>query len=115
MSETQTERRAEGGLSAELAQFGTNLTQKARDGKLDPVIGRGKEIERIIQILCRRTKNNPVLIGEPGVGKSAIVDGLAQAIVNGQVPDLLTGKIVFSLDIRRWLPARAIAATSRSG
>ena len=99
VSETQTERRAEGGLSAELAQFGTDLTQKARDGKLDPVIGRGKEIERIIQILCRRTKNNPVLIGEPGVGKSAIVDGLAQAIVNGQVPDLLTGKIVFSLDI----------------
>lgn len=96
---------AEGGgrgssaLPEELAQFGTDLTAKARDGKLDPVIGRGKEIERIIQILCRRTKNNPVLIGEPGVGKSAIVDGLAQAIVNGRVPDILTGKIVFSLDI----------------
>lgn len=88
-----------GGLSEELAQFGTDLTAKARAGKLDPVIGRGKEIERIIQILCRRTKNNPVLIGEPGVGKSAIVDGLAQAIVQGQVPDLLRDKIVFSLDI----------------
>ena len=88
-----------GGLSEELAQFGTDLTAKAREGKLDPVIGRGKEIERIIQILCRRTKNNPVLIGEPGVGKSAIVDGLAQAIVKGQVPDILLGKIVFSLDI----------------
>ena len=90
---------SESGLSEELAQFGTDLTQKAKDGKLDPVIGRGKEIERIIQILCRRTKNNPVLIGEPGVGKSAIVDGLAQAIVKGQVPDILRGKIVFSLDI----------------
>lgn len=96
---------AEGGgrgssaLPEELAQFGTDLTAKAREGRLDPVIGRGKEIERIIQILCRRTKNNPVLIGEPGVGKSAIVDGLAQAIVNGRVPDILTGKIVFSLDI----------------
>ena len=89
----------EGGLPAELAQFGTDLTAKAKSGKLDPVIGRGKEIERIIQILCRRTKNNPVLIGEPGVGKSAIVDGLAQAIVKGQVPEILTGKIVFSLDI----------------
>ena len=92
-------KRSESGLSEELAQFGTDLTQKAKDGKLDPVIGRGKEIERIIQILCRRTKNNPVLIGEPGVGKSAIVDGLAQAIVKGQVPDILRGKIVFSLDI----------------
>ena len=88
-----------GGLSEELSKFGTDLTAKAKAGKLDPVIGRGKEIERIIQILCRRTKNNPVLIGEPGVGKSAIVDGLAQAIVKGQVPDILRGKIVFSLDI----------------
>ena len=86
-------------LPDELAAFGTDLTAKAKDGKLDPVIGRGKEIERIIQILCRRTKNNPVLIGEPGVGKSAIVDGLAQAIVSGRVPDILAGKVVFSLDI----------------
>lgn len=73
-------------LPEELMQFGVDLTKKAREGRLDPVIGRGKEIERIIQILCRRTKNNPVLIGEPGVGKSAIVDGLAQAIVNDQSP-----------------------------
>ena len=61
----------------DLSKYGTDLTQKARDGKLDPVIGRGKETERVIQVLCRRTKNNPVLIGEPGVGKSAVVDGLA--------------------------------------
>ena len=90
---------AKDSLPEELAQFGTDLTEKARKGALDPVIGRGKEIERIIQILCRRTKNNPVLIGEPGVGKSAIVDGLAQAIVEKKVPDILIGKIVFSLDI----------------
>lgn len=83
----------------ELSKFGTDLTQKARDGKLDPVIGRGKETERVIQVLCRRTKNNPVLIGEPGVGKSAVIDGLAQRIVAGDVPDALRGKIVFSLDL----------------
>lgn len=83
----------------DLSKFGTDLTQKARDGKLDPVIGRGKETERVIQVLCRRTKNNPVLIGEPGVGKSAVIDGLAQRIVVGDVPDALRGKIVFSLDL----------------
>ncbi|MBO4554896.1 MAG: ATP-dependent Clp protease ATP-binding subunit [Clostridia bacterium] len=83
----------------DLSKFGTDLTKKARDGKLDPVIGRGKETERLIQVLCRRTKNNPVLIGEPGVGKSAVVDGLAQAIVDGKVPDVLRGKTVFSLDV----------------
>lgn len=83
----------------DLSKFGTDLTQKARDGKLDPVIGRGKETERVIQVLCRRTKNNPVLIGEPGVGKSAVIDGLAQRIVTGDVPDALRGKIVFSLDL----------------
>ena len=86
-------------LGEELDGFGTNLNEKAKAGKLDPVIGRGKEIERIIQILCRRTKNNPILIGEPGVGKSAIVDGLAQAIVEGKVPDVLRDKIIFSLDV----------------
>ena len=80
-------------------QYGTDLTRLAREGKLDPVIGRHHEIEKVIQILSRRSKNNPVLIGEPGVGKSAVVEGLAQAIVKGQVPELLHGKKVFSLNI----------------
>ena len=96
---TQQKNERGDGLNPELAQYGTNLTQKAREGKIDPVIGRKKEIDKIIQVLSRRTKNNPVLIGEPGVGKSAVVEGLAQAIVANQVPDLLKGKIVFSLDL----------------
>lgn len=82
-----------------LDEYGRDLTQYAREGKLDPVIGRSKEIERVIQILCRRTKNNPVLIGEPGVGKTAIVEGLAAAIVTQQVPTLLKDKRVISLDL----------------
>ncbi|HEY9761995.1 MAG TPA: ATP-dependent Clp protease ATP-binding subunit [Trichocoleus sp.] len=82
-----------------LDEFGSNLTQMATEGKLDPVVGRQKEIERVIQILGRRTKNNPVLIGEPGVGKTAIAEGLAQRIANGDVPDILEERRVVTLDI----------------
>lgn len=82
-----------------LNQFGTDLTKRARDGKLDPVIGRKNEIERVIQILSRRTKNNPCLIGEPGVGKTAVVEGLAEKIVTDNVPDMLRNKRLVSLDI----------------
>ena len=82
-----------------LDEFGTNLTQQAADGKLDPVVGRQNEIERVIQILGRRTKNNPVLIGEPGVGKTAIAEGLAQRINTGDIPDILEDKRVLTLDI----------------
>ncbi len=82
-----------------LDQFGRNLTQQAREKKLDPVIGRGREIERVMQVLSRRTKNNPVLIGEPGVGKTAIVEGLAQKIVGNDVPETLHGKQLYTLDL----------------
>ena len=97
----QSERKSKNEVSLDksLTQYGTDLTQKAREGKIDPVIGRKKEIDKIIQVLSRRTKNNPVLIGEPGVGKSAVVEGLAQAIIKNEVTDLLKNKIVFSLDL----------------
>src|SRR3712207_1454061 len=98
----------EGKGSPVLDQFGRNLTQLAREGKLDPVIGRTREIERVMQVLSRRTKNNPVLIGEPGVGKTAIVEGLAQMIVNGNIPETLKDKQLYTLDLG------ALVAGSRS-
>ncbi len=91
--------KASGGKTPTLDQFGRDLTAIAKEGKLDPVVGRSKEIERVVQILSRRTKNNPCLIGEPGVGKTAIAEGLAQKITDGAVPELLVGKRVVTLDM----------------
>ena len=99
-SNNKTEKRnANSKLGPTLKQFGEDLIEKAEDGKLDPIIGRKEEIERIIQILSRRTKNNPCLIGEPGVGKTAAVEGLAQKIVSGDVPEILKDKRVVTMDI----------------
>lgn len=94
-----TQGQAKGGSTPALDQFGRDLTEMAKEGKLDPIIGREKEIERIIQILSRRTKNNPVLIGDPGVGKTAIAEGLAQKIIEGNIPEILRGKKVVTLDL----------------
>ncbi len=96
---TRTETHSSFNSTPTLNQYGTDLTKRAEEGKLDPVIGRKDEIQRVIQILSRRTKNNPCLIGEPGVGKTAVVEGLAERIVTGDVPELLKGKRVVSIDI----------------
>ena len=92
-----------------LSRYATDLTEAARCGKLDPVIGRDSEVRRTIQILARRTKNNPVLIGQPGVGKTAIAEGLAQRIVNADVPEALSGKMLLSLDMGALVAWRQIS------
>lgn len=96
--------------TSNLSKYGTNLNARAQAGKVDPVIGRSKEINRVIQILARRTKNNPVLIGDPGVGKTAIAEGLAQRIVEGDVPDIMRGKTVYAIDM-----ATMVAGTKYRG
>jgi ATP-dependent Clp protease ATP-binding subunit ClpB len=97
-----------------LAKYGTDLVDLARRGKMDPVIGRDQEIRRVINILCRKTKNNPVLIGEPGVGKTAVVEGLAQRIWKGDVPETLKNKTIFSLDMGALIAGAKYRANSRS-
>lgn len=108
-ADTQTSGKAKGKPSGVLAEYGRDLTERARSHSLDPVVGREKEIERLIQILSRRTKNNPCLIGEPGVGKTAVVEGLAEKIAAGEVPDIIREKRIVSLD----LPAMLAGAKYR--
>jgi ATP-dependent Clp protease ATP-binding subunit ClpC len=109
-SDSSNKKSSEKTKTPALDNFGRDLTQLAREGKLDPVIGREDEIERILQVLCRRTKNNPILLGEPGVGKTAIVEGLAQRIINEDVPDILLDKRLLSLDL-----AAVVAGTKYRG
>src|SRR5690554_5777 len=99
MSEAQASAKSGKSKTPALDSFGRDLTELARQGKLDPVIGREREIDRAIQILCRRTKNNPVLLGEAGVGKTAIVEGFAQRVVSGEVPEILSEKRIVVLDL----------------
>ena len=107
----QPQRQRESSL---LSEFSRDLTQAAMDSQLDPLVGRDGELERVVQILCRRTKNNPVLIGEPGVGKTAIVEGLAQRIADGEVPSFLADKRILALDLSLIVAGRNIAASRRA-